>query len=215
MTLVELSIGLVITSLVIGALGALWFAVADTWQRTSASQNLALTANQALVRLETTLKQSKYLCHFDAGSTDGSAASPASILIWKGDYWNSGGANTADGFVQVGELIVIEHDPSSKRIYLYQPISVAAMTATQRTAAATVWVWDDLRKGGTVSTFKKLDYVKKTVMCECVAGMLLNVPSTAASSRPLIEFTLTVTRPQGKLLVYGSAALRAASQQPS
>jgi hypothetical protein len=215
MTLIELSIGLMITSLVVGALAALWFAVADTWQRSSASQNLALTANQALTRLETALKQSKYLCHVDAGSIDGTATSPASILVWKGDYWNPAGANAADGVVQVGELIVIEHDPVAKKIYLYQPIPAASMTSSQRTAASTVWIWDDLRKGGSVSTFKKLDYVKKTVMCECVAGMLVNVPATTASARPLIEFTLSVTRPQGTLLVYGSAALRAASQQPS
>jgi hypothetical protein len=214
MTLVEMSIGLVITALVVGALSALWYAVADTWQRSSSSQNLALTANQAMTRLETTLKQSKYVCRMDAGSLDGSASSPASVFVWKTDSWTGTPTATEDGQVQVAELMVIEHDPAAKRIYVYQPISIASMSASQRMAASTVWVWDDLRKGGTVSTFKKLDYVKKTVMSECIAGMVVSAPATTTGGRPIVEFTLSVTRPQGSLLVYGSAALRAASGQP-
>src|SRR4051794_6419052 len=89
MTVVELCIGMVVTAMVLAALGALWYAVAEAWRSTGASQAVASTANQVTLRLETTFRQTRYIINYESGSLDkGSAATPARAFIWRGDFWN-------------------------------------------------------------------------------------------------------------------------------
>jgi Tfp pilus assembly protein FimT len=210
MTLVELTIGMVITALVLGALGALWYAVGEAWGKSSSSQNVVLTGNQAAARLEATLRQAKYICQCKAGSVDGKTTPAAMVFFWKGDTWS----NTSDGSVQVGELAVVEHDPVDKRIYIYQALPFDSMSAQQQTQAATVFHWSDLSAASAPSDFKSLSYVKKTVLADAVSGALFNVPTIKSGGKPLLEFTLTVTRSTNTSLVYGSTSLRTPSARP-
>ena len=223
MTLVELSVGLVITSLVLGALWALWFAVAETWSKSSSSQGNTLRAAQVVTRLEATLRQARYVCQWTPGSLSDSSVSPASCFIWRSDFWNAAGnvnnaadfkTQVSDGLAEVGELALIEFDAASKRVYIYQPMDPTAMDATQRTAAGTVWTWSDLSKSSNLSTFKSLSYVQKKVLSEGVSGVELNVPATPSLGRPLVEFTLTLTNTGTSTIVYSMAALRAPAAKP-
>lgn len=207
MTLVELCIGIVVTSLVIGALSALWFAVAETWTRSSSSQHVALTGSQAVARLEATLRQAKYICYWAPGSA---ANAPACALVWRTDSWNG----VADGAVELGELAVVEHDPVAKKIYLYQAIPFNTMDASMKTRAGGVAVWSDLNSAATVATFKGYDFVKKIVVSEAVAAALFNVPTPKTGSRQMFEFTLTISREEGNALVYSAAALRGPTTRP-
>jgi hypothetical protein len=210
MTLVELSVGIVITTLVIGALGALWYAVAETWRKSSSSQNVSLTGNQAAARLEAALRQSKYICQWKAGSIDGLTTPVASAFLWKGDDWNG----SPDGQVQVGELALIEHDPAAQRIYLYQAKPYGSMTLDQQIRAGTVFNWSTLSSSSTPSDFKNLDYVQRTVLSEAVTGALFNVPTATTGARPVLEFSLTISRSSGTTLVYSAASLRTPSPRP-
>jgi Tfp pilus assembly protein PilW len=207
MTLVEMCIGLVVTSLIIGALSALWFAVAETWTRSSSSQHVSLTGGQAVARLETILRQSKYIFQWKAGSTAGNAAS---ALIWKGDNWNG----VADAAVQIGELALVEHDANAKRIYLYQAIPATAMDASMKTRAGGVATWSDLSNTATVTAFKGYDFVQRTVITEAVTDASFNVPTATAGARQILEFNLTVSRDEGNALVYSAAALRGPTTKP-
>src|SRR5688572_28796862 len=84
MTLIELSIGLVLTSMVVAALGGVWYAVARTWEQTSGLQATTLTASHAVGRLELTLRESKYVLQYRRGAlknTDPSATAMA--LLWR------------------------------------------------------------------------------------------------------------------------------------
>jgi Tfp pilus assembly protein PilW len=210
MTLIDLSIGMVITSLVVGALASLWFAMGQTWANSGTSQSVTLTGAQAVSRLESTMRQAKYIFQYTAGSTDGKTTPAASALIWKGDNWNS----TADGAVQVGEMALVEHDPVAQKIYLYQAIPIASMNATQIAKAGGVVLWIDLSKSTTPAAFKAYDFVQKTVISEAVAGAAFNAPTPLTGARPSLEYTLTVTRSGSSTLVYSVASLRGPTTRP-
>jgi Tfp pilus assembly protein PilW len=223
MTLVELSIGLAITALVIGALSALWFAVAETWRQSSSSQGNTLRTAQVVTRLEATFRQARYVCQWTPGKLDDTSVSPASCFIWRSDFWNAAGnvnfpndfkTQVSDGLAQVGELALIEYDPTARRVYLYQPKDPTAMTATERTAAGTVWAWADLSKSSNLSVFKTLSYVEKRVFSEKVSGAEFNVPATPSLGRPMVEFTVKLTDAGTSTIAYSMATLRAASAQP-
>jgi Tfp pilus assembly protein PilW len=223
-TLIELSIGLLITAMVIGALSALWFAVGEQWRKSSSSQSATLRASQAVVRLEGTFRQAKYLCQYTPGSITDAAATPASAFFWRADFWNALGDVTKpqdfknsfpDGLVQVAELTLVEYDASAKRIYLYQAKDPAAMDAAQRTAAGTVWTWTDLSKPMNLTAFKALNYVTRTVLSEGVAAAAFNMPTPKTGGRPLLEFTLKLPRAGGNTLVYSAATFRTPAPKPS
>jgi hypothetical protein len=224
MTLIELSIGLVICALVIGALSALWFAVAETWRTSSSSQGMTLRASQVVTRLESTVRQAKYICQLTSGSVTDCNAAAASVFLWRCDSWNAAGdVNNAanfkieapDNLPQVAELALIEYDATAQRIYLYQAKDPATMNASQRTAAGTVWTWSDLSKPSNLGTFKSLSYVEKRVLSEGVSACAVNMPALSSTARPMLEFTLTLTRSGVNTVVYSVASLRAASARPS
>jgi hypothetical protein len=219
-----LSIGLLITTMVIGALAALWFAVGEQWRKSSSSQCATLRASQAVVRLEGTFRQSRYLCQYTPGSITDTSVAPASAFFWRADFWNALGDVTkpsdfktffSDGLVQVAELALVEYDPSAKRIYLYQAKDPAAMDVAQRTAAGTVWAWTDLSKPSNLTTFKGLNYVTRTVLSEGVGAAAFNMPAPKTGGRPLLEFTLKLPRAGGNTLVYSVATFRTPAPKPS
>ena len=210
MSLVELSIGIVITTMVVGALSALWFAVAETWVKSGSSQNVTLTGNQAVSRLEASLRTAKYIFQTNAGSTDGKTTPAASVLFWKADSWTA----SPDGAVQVAELAVIEHDPASGRLYLYQAIPKASMTASQITRASGVTMWTDLSSPSTLTAFKGYDFVQKTVLSEAITGALFASRSASSGGRPTLEYTLILSRAGTTSRVYSLASLRGPSTRP-
>ena len=210
LSMIELSIGLVITTMVVGALSAVWFAVAETWIKSGSSQGVTLTGNQAVSRLESILRQAKYICQYTAGSSDGKTTPAASVLIWKADNWN----NLSDGAVQIAELALLEHDPVAQKIYLYQAIPKASMNASQLTRAAGIATWMDLSATTTPAAFKAYDFVQKTVISEAVAGALFYSPAPKSGARPTLEYTLNLSRAGGTSLVYSLASLRGPSTRP-
>jgi hypothetical protein len=223
MTLVELSIGLIITTIVIGALSSVWFAVGETWRKSSSSQTQTLRSSQVVARLEGTFRPARYVCQLTTGSVTDTTAAPASAFFWRSDYWNAAGdvSNAAafntlvpDNLVQVAELALVEYDAAAKRLYLYQPKDPAAMTSAERTAAGTVWTWTELSKSSNLIVFKSLSYVQKKVLSEGVAGVKLNMPTVQTGARPLIEFTLAIPQTGGNAIVYSAASLRAPAAKP-
>jgi Tfp pilus assembly protein PilW len=223
MTLVELSVGLLITTIVIGALSSVWIAVGDTWRKSSSSQTQTLRTSQAVTRLEGVFRQAKYVCQLTPGSATDATAAPASAFFWRLDYWNAAGdvSNPAtfatavpDNLVQVAELSLVEYDAAAKRLYLYQAKDPAAMNSTERAAAGTVWTWTDLSKSSNLTVFKGLSYVQRKVLSEGIAGAAFNMPTATAGGRPIIEFTLTIPQTGGNALIYSVASLRAPAARP-
>jgi hypothetical protein len=210
MTLVELSIGLVVTSLVMAALGALWFAVARAWTGAALPQGAALTGNVAVARIESTIRAARHVCRWHPGAADGGATPAASVFFWRADDWGA-----ADRAVQFAELALIEHDPAARRLYLYEALPAAAMTADQRQRASIVPTWAEMSAAGTPAAFKAYDFVRRKVVTEAVTGALFNVPVPTRGARPALEFTLTLSRAGGDARLYGLATMRAPSTRPT
>lgn len=208
MTLIELSIGMVITTMVMGALSALWFAMGRSWQTTGSATGAGLTASVTAMRLEQRLRTSRYVFQYASGSVTTTPGTPARVFYWKADNWSG----SADGIVQLGEMALIEHDATAKRLYLYEPIASTAMTAAQLTAAGTAATTIDMTDSSSPTNFKALSFVKKSVISEAVVAAALNMPAQTTNSRPLIEYTLKIKRPEGSFLFYGACAQRASAK---
>jgi len=204
----ELSIGLVITSMVMAALASTWHAVASAWAASGGTPGAGLTASVTVSRIEQRLRASRYVFQYASGAINTTPAKPAAIFYWKADNWNA----TADGVCQIGEMALIEHDPTAKRLYLYEPIASASMTTAQRTAAGITATAFDMTDVSSPTTFKQLSFVSRAVLTEAVPAVAFAMPAQTTGGRPLIEFTLKVTRPEGTLLFYGSCAQRAAAK---
>lgn len=219
LTLVELSIGMVITAMVMGALGGMWFAVADAWRQSSSSQNAGATATQATARLDALLRDVRHVGVWTAGSINGSAAG-ASVLVWRGDAWarnENGTAKTTlpDWIPQLGELLLIEHDPAAGKVYYYEPIPLASMTGTQPTRASKDVTWAELNSATLAASFKASDLVKRKVLTEGCAGAVFNVHAANGSTRACVEYSLRIVRPGAASLVYGTTTFRCPSPRPS
>jgi len=216
MTLIELSIGLVLTSMVVAALGAVWYAVARTWEQTSGLQATTLTASHAVGRLEQTLRESKYVLQYRRGALNNADPSgTAMVLLWRKDIWNAKALSPrqdmephtiANGAVEAAELVLIEHDPATRRLYVWEAIRSAEMTEDQRTRAGVVLPLVELT--ATPMSSKKFDFMRKRVFCEAVDGAVVNVPSWGRAARPSLEFALRLSRGGDKSVVYGQASLR-------
>lgn len=223
MTFPELCIGMVVSAMVLTALGALWYAVGETWRTTGASQAVASTANQATLRLEAAFRQTRYVINYEPGSLDnGAAATPARAFIWCGDFWNraaqkSGDFRTplVDGAIQIAELGLVEYDPTAARLYFYRAKDAAALTDVQRDAASEVPTFDRLQKPETRATFKTFDFVERTVLADGVSAFKLGLPALQSGSRPTVDFTMDVARKGSSERLSGTAALRSPSTQPA
>jgi hypothetical protein len=171
---------------------------------------VTITGTQAVSRLESTLRPAKYIFQSTAGSTDGKTTPSASVLFWKADNWN----NASDGAVEIAEMALIEHDPAAGKLYLYQAIPKASMTASQITRASGVALWADLSNPSTLATFKGYDFVQKTVLSESVTGAQFTARSAASGGRPTLEYTLVLSRAGGSSRVYSVASLRGPTTRP-
>ena len=222
MTLVELSIGLLVTSIVMGALASLWFAVARTWSQNTGAQAATLTAAHAGGRIEQILRQAQFLIQYRRGSLNPTQpAQTAQLLFWRRDVWNPKAMaakedtdTVADGSAQLAELALLEHDPADHRLYLYQALPAAKMSFDQRTRAAVVAPWSELTASTTPAAFKKYDFIERQVFCEAVDGAVINVATWSRSARPSLEFTLRLARGTDRSLVYGTASLRSPATRP-
>jgi len=225
LTVVEMTLGMVVTAMVLGALGALWYAVGEAWRSTGASQALASTTNQVNLRLESTFRQARYVINFEPGTLDkGTSATPARAFIWRGDFWNRPGQKATppdfktplvDGAVQIAELGLLEYDPVNARVNLYRVKDAAGLTNAQRDAASEVPTFDRLNQAQTRDTFKTLDFVECAVLADGVTAFKLGIPQTQPGSRPVVEFTMDVSRKGTTSRLNGTAALRSPSTQPA
>jgi hypothetical protein len=209
----EMLIGMAITAIVLLALTAAAVSVADAWVASDGTEQLQIQCAQIFNRLEYYLSPCKYIVQVQPGSLDGSAATPGSVLYWAYDGWNG----LADGGIEAGEMALIQHDPTTQTLWLYEPIPVSQMSPAQLTAAGTPLSYSTVSNSSWVATFKALNYVTATPLGHNVAGATFaadNVSST--TQRPVVEITLALNRsPQPAITQYNAVMLRAPDTQPS
>jgi type II secretory pathway pseudopilin PulG len=200
-TFVELCFGLVITALVMAALATFSLAMSTAWQNAGASEDILLQANQDVRLLDAKIRPCALTGGWQAGSLDGSASLPAAVLLWTAD-------TNSSATVNYGEIMLIEHDPATEQLNLYQaPVPLAVPD--------TVYSYANVfSQASVISTFK--EGLTPTVLCRNVVAAQFYVgPANSTIARPFVEFALTVKSGNQTQVVYGDATLRAPLAAPT
>jgi hypothetical protein len=208
-TLIELCLGLVVTSLVMGAMAAFSLAMSTAWKSAESSQSISLLANQTIVRVQNEIRQCKLIGAMRSG-TSGGSGDVVAVLLWKAD-------TSGDGLIQGNEVSLLEYHATSHTLRLYY--------AGQPDASGT-WSYDHtFTDENTLESFKtNRSYV---VLARNVYGAAFQTSGTSGTSKnPSLHFGLKLmvddTRSSGaadgtrKLTVqYGTATLRAPLSAPN
>jgi prepilin-type N-terminal cleavage/methylation domain-containing protein len=212
-TLIELLIGLAVTAMVLSALAAFTLSAAQGWTANDGTQGVQGQSGQVYDRVRFQLASAKYIAQVQAGSLTNPAARPGSVFYWASDNWNG----ISDEAPEVGEMALIQHDPTTGTLWLYQPIAASAMTPAQLSAAGTTLTYAEITDPGWVTEFEGLNYVTRTALGLDVTGATFAVENmNSTTQRPVVEITLVVDRsPQAPATQYDTVTLQAPSTQPS
>lgn len=182
-TFVELCLGLVTTSLVLGATAAFLTGVSNVWKASGDAQyNIAENT-------QTNLKLANFLQSCNAVG----ACNSSTILVWRADTNN-------DGAIQSSELAAVVYDSTDKLIQLQFPTVTGPGNAT--------WSSAEFYHPSAPTTFKTLPCNKRLIVARVTDANFAVLRGTGVIARPTVEFDLTVTRDSKSRRHYGSVTLR-------
>ena len=194
-TAVEMMMGLVITSLVMGAVAAFTLAMTQAWKQNDPSKTVELAGAQATARLQDMFREAKYSGLVRAGSLAGTTTPTASIFLWTAD-------TNGDNLIQFSEITLIEHNSSTKKLMIYK----ASLPSPSNDYQVTKTFFDAL----TPESFKLLQYVSSRAMASNVSGAKFYVQGASSTSqRPVMEYALRILKSSATTDEYGTATMRA------
>lgn len=202
---------LCVMALLTGALASLSAAVSTQWQASADLRAIDVNASQTALIIQQFVRKGAYPGAVQVGTSSLSASgpivaptTPASIVLWLGDTAVSG------GHIEPAEMIVIEHDPTAKQLYVYETMPTATMTALQLTRSRTALPTSAITDAATIAAFKTTDYVVKRVIGQNITGARFVLNNAGSKTiLPTLEFSLSFTRDGRNHLEYGTVAFRA------
>ncbi len=211
-TVIELMMGMTITTLVVGAVSAFSLALSEGWRQSgSAQRSLVFSGQQCLARMTRIVQTSRAVADVQSGKMNGTIRSPACAVLWLGD------ANR-DGKVQFSEIGLIEHNVTISSAHPAQTLDYytvcwpAGLSAQQIAAADFTADWNDLLASTASGEFKALAYVTSRPLGRDVTGAKFTyVPTDAANAQPRLDFKIDFGSGAAEQRLEGSAALRAAA----
>lgn len=200
-TAVELLMALSISSLVMLALSAILTSVAQGWTHTENARGYVMSESAGMLRIERLLRNCRLTGAHNAGSIEG-AATPAYLVLWAED-------RQANGAMELGEIAILEHDPASRTVRLWE---IPGQTALHEQVVPRA-VLDD---PGSIAVFKAISEARPRIFAVNVATMALWVhPAVVEHQKRQFEYAVMFDRPlrrgQGdapRVTLYGSAAMR-------
>jgi type II secretory pathway pseudopilin PulG len=212
--LVELLIGLVVVALVMFGAASIMEAVAQGWNDQDVTRSTQVQANQTYLRVHNALEGAKYV-----GYTTPSSSQSGSIFFWQND--NLGGVQAGDPYV--GEMALIQYDPTTTTLWLYQvPSSQLGNSQAQQPLTLA-----EINEATEATWFTQQSFVTKQAL-----GGPGNQPSGAtsldvssfqvyvsslgsATQLPVIEYSIDFTRSDGtNLSLYSSTTIHGPATQP-
>jgi prepilin-type N-terminal cleavage/methylation domain-containing protein len=196
-TFLELSIGMVVTAMVLAALAAFSLATASTWNsgqttNTDGSKTIAaipVIGTLACVRLDNEFSSAYLTGGYYPGTLTSSSGQQASILLWKKDTTNTGTIDTS-------EIYLIEYDATNHVINKWSPSGTSTPVA-----------YDDFKLASYITEYKKT--ALKEPLARNVDGMQLYVQTpTSLTQLPLVEYRLYFSRAGRNQTRYGAICLR-------
>jgi len=230
--LVELIIGLVIVALVMLGAAAIMGAVAQGWNDQDVTRSTQVQANQTYVRVQNALQGAKYACYYAAGDVNGNSAQPGCIFFWQNYKLQSGAI--LDPYL--GEMALIQYDPSTNSLWLYQNPSASSSDPNQMQVLTSQSNFATI-----VSQFPQQSFLQKQALggpgIQPNDGTRLQVkgfqvfvnpywPSAAGAQLPVVEFAIGFKQNDGlirgikgmelatSLVLYNSTTLRGPATQP-
>ena len=211
-TFVELMLGLLVTSLVMGALAAVMSAVAQGWQQSSSASSSTNVTAQVTLRLQQKLRAAHLIGAIRPGSMTG-ATVQAAALLWKADAnydWN----------VQFSEIALLEYHPSTdatdpNTLRLYQVNWPAGWTLGQQQAAdSTLSSNDEIYQDSEIDTFRGLQYVSYTVLARNVTACAFHKNDSYTTNRPSLDYEIAISQNGATTTKLGTVSLRSPSTVP-
>lgn len=219
--LVELIMGLVIVALVMLGAAAMMEAVSQGWNDQDISHSTQMQANQTYLRIQKALEGVKYVCYSTPGALTGTPATPACIFFWQ-DYDLQTGTIT-DPYL--GEMALIQYDPTTQTIWLYQNLSPSSGDSNQMQQLTSQ---SDF--AAYVADFPSESFVTKQALggpgtgandnnCLDVSGFQVYVNpawnSGTSTQLPVIEYAIGFSRSDGaSLTLYNTTTIRTPATQP-
>lgn len=209
-TLIEMSLGITITAMVMAAVATMTFAVSTQWQSDQVAQSINVQSTQAEARVQRIIRQAKLT---GLVRTGGSILYPsntvACVMFWLND------AND-DNKIQFSEMGLLQFDKTNSKLLLYSVVWPAGWTAAQKTAADTNMSKTDLTSTTAPEDFKALQYVTSSVLTKNVTGVSLGVGSAGSTTqRPKLDVILKLKVGAVEKIEYFSAVLRGPINTPS
>lgn len=195
--------GLVVTSLVMGALATFSLAMSSAWKSAGQAQTLTMIGSHVAARIQNEIKNAKLIGACRPGSCDGSALG-AAIMIWKSD------ANS-NGTIEGSEVEMIYHDIANNQLVLYSGTAADTATWSYSTVFTNATVIDTFRTGRTPTLFAPRIY----------GAMFLANAAASTTLKPNLQFALKLlsndsSKGSPQLFVqYGTATVRAPLALPN
>ncbi|MCY2953343.1 MAG: prepilin-type N-terminal cleavage/methylation domain-containing protein [Planctomycetota bacterium] len=206
-TLTELLLGIVISSMTLGALAALAMAVGQEWENSAPKywQNpnatpIRVSSYQSTARIENIIKHARYL-GWAGVKSDGSGSA---AFLWMNDDVRSGEVNLC-------EVVLLDYVAATGILTMYQ-VPTTASNATDNLT------FPRINSENRVAEFKARSNVPesaKVVLRNVVRFVPAACNVSDATMRPSLEYVLEVRAGSRNRCEYRAVGLRSPSDQPS
>ena len=220
LTVIELVIGMTITTMVAGAVAAVLTSVSQGWTHSQDIQTQTSLTTQSLMRVNRVVRDCKQIGATRAGGISGTVTTPAAALIWRADL-------NSDEQIQFSELALLEHDPdgdSPNDIPLHAIVwwtvqFPAGWTSAQKAAADSIISDASLYSDAEITAFRNnfSALVKPSVLATDVHKMKLLRIDSSSTVRPALEYVLKFLDDASgdESTKYGRTTLRAPAKLPA
>jgi hypothetical protein len=175
-TLIELCLGMLITTMICGAVSAFLLTVSHCWTETDDVQSAVLRGHQFATRLEQRIRDAKRIGYWRDGASAG-------FIFWQGD-------TNGDGAMQSSELGVVQYDSTAQTVDLYT-LPVGAPDA--------VWTETDLNNSASIALF--ITGLTPTAMVRQVTNVHLTIANaTSQTVAPSVQWQLCLAQSDGSSL---------------
>ena len=211
-TLAELLIATAILGAIALAAAAFMSAAAAAWKGGDDAFRLANLSARSGDRVENVIAKMLYVLQAQPSTSGGTASY---LFFWESDAISG----SADGQAALGEMALLEFDPTTNAVWLWEPIATSKMTSAQLANAQNT-NWGDPTASSIITYYKGLDFIapRQVVIGGQTGASLVTACSfgfTATSgNRPIVTYSLTLKQGTLTTSAQGSVALRL-GQQPT
>jgi hypothetical protein len=210
MTLPELIIGLAVMSMILLALSAFTVAVGQAWVYSNQTASAAAASTRTGVQLDQLLRNSLDVAQVKNQS---SAGDTAHVFFWRSDNIGAADTNAA-----LGEMALLEYNPTNQTLWLYASRDPATYT-TAESLEATNTNWGDRTDPAVVTYFKQRSFLDAPIPVVGTGSATTSsaVKATAAKfdyisnadTKPVVVYDVSIVNPDNTAgSVNGSITLR-------